>query len=76
MSSINCVVDAKSVLEVKKHSLQFVPAKIGCNGSEKIGHFFNDFIQENKDGSFSTALRGRPLTGGKVTSIFESIKLI
>lgn len=64
MSSINCEVDLKNVSEEsKKHSVQFVPAKIDYSGPEKIGPFFTDFIQENADGSYNTALRGRPLTG-------------
>ena len=68
MTSIVCEVDSRLKAErneqdQQRHSLQFVPAKIEFNGAEKIGPFFNDFIKDNQDGSFSTALRGRPLTG-------------
>ncbi len=65
MSSIICEVDSKSDLLSKseKHSVQFVPAKIKYNGAEKVGPYFTDFIKDNADGTYSTALRGRPLTG-------------
>jgi hypothetical protein len=71
MTSIVCKVDSRLKAErneqdQQRHSLQFVPAKIEFNGAEKIGPFFNDFIKDNQDGSFSTALRGRPLTGHSV----------
>jgi hypothetical protein len=78
MSSILCEVDAKMVegsKDKKKHCLQFVPAKIAFSGPEKIGPFFNDFIQENKDGSYSTALRGRPLTGEQLGGYSVNVKV-
>ena len=68
MTSILCEVVSGSKVEggenfEKPHNVQFVPAKIGFSGPEMIEPFFNDFIKQNEDGSFSTALRGRPLTG-------------
>ena len=65
MSSVICEVGANNDLPTKneKHFVQFVPAKIGYNGPEKIKPYFTEFIKENSDGTYSTALRGRPLTG-------------
>ena len=65
MSSIICDVDSKSdtLNPTSNHSVQFVPAKIAYSGPERIVPYFTDFIKENENGTFSTALRGRPLTG-------------
>ena len=65
MSSIICDVDSKSesLNQTGNRSVQFVPAKINFSGPERIAPYFTDFIKENDNGTFSTALRGRPLTG-------------
>jgi len=66
MSSIVCEIDSKSETtntSKRDHEVQFVPAKIKYSGPEKIDPYFTNFIQKNDNGSFNTALRGRPLTG-------------
>jgi hypothetical protein len=79
MSSIFCDVDSKSETlnqtATGNHSVHFVPAKINYNGLERVDPYFTDFIKQNDNGTFSTALRGRPLTGKKYLSFVRFMTL-
>ncbi len=48
-----------------EHELQFIPASIDFNGSEKINDFFTKFIRKAEDGKghLEATFQGRPLDG-------------
>lgn len=69
MATITCEIEREGVLSKvvsANHEVQFVPAKIKYSGPEKVQPYFSNFIKQNDNGSYTTALRGRPLTGSDI----------
>ena len=47
-----------------QHAVQYIPANIAYNGSEKIGPFFTQYIKKNEEKDcLEVSFQGRPLEG-------------